>query len=129
MTDRAADDATQGRRPYGSLAAEVLRVLSAAASPLIPAEVRTLVDPTGSISYSAVVTTLTRLHDKGVVTRQRDGRAYRYAAVADPPALVAWRMSRLLESEPDHSRVLSRFVDSLDAEDEQTLRELLRGLD
>lgn len=98
-------------------------------APLTPAEVRELVDPAGGLSYSTVVTTLTRLHDKGMATRSRDGRAYRYTATTDPSSLTAWRMGRLLESEPDRASVLTRFVDALDEDDERVLRDLLRGLD
>lgn len=53
------------------------------------------------ISYSAVVTTLTRLLDKGAVSRSKAGRAYRYSPVRDAAGLVAERMSRLLTAEPD----------------------------
>lgn len=96
---------------------------------MTPGEVRNLLDGTGALSYSTVVTTLTRLHDKEVVTRVRDGRAYRYSAVADPSALTAWRMGRLLESEEDHGPVLARFVDSLSPQDERLLRTMLGDLD
>jgi predicted transcriptional regulator len=111
------------------LASRVLEVLNDADTPLTPAEVRDLVDPSGRISYSTVVTTLTRLHDKGMATRTRDGRAYRYRATTDPSSLTAWRMGRLLESEPDRASVLTRFVDALDEDDERVLRDLLRDLD
>lgn len=77
------------------------------------------------LSYSTVVTILTRLHAKGAVIRERHGRAYRYAAVRDAAGLVADRMARLLAAESDRGSVLRRFVGSLDAEDEQILRSLL----
>ncbi|MFD4636961.1 BlaI/MecI/CopY family transcriptional regulator [Lentzea sp. NPDC058436] len=131
MTDDRPEPAGQqpARRLPGTLAAQVLQALVDAGSPLTPGEVRDLLDTTGALSYSTVVTTLTRLHEKEVVTRERDGRAFRYSAVADPPALTAWRMGRLLESEEDHGPVLARFVDSLSAKDEQLLRQLLGELD
>lgn len=116
------------RRRSGELAAEVLRLLAAAEAPMTPGELLEVLDPSGGLSYSAVVTTLTRLHEKRAVTRFRDGRAYRYAAAADPAALVAWRMSRLLDGQSDHAPVLSRFVGSLSEQDERTLRDLLDDL-
>ena len=73
-----------------------------------------------------VVTTLTRLHEKGAVTRHRDGRAFRYGALSDAAGLVAERMSRLLADEPDRASVLRRFVGTLDDRDEEVLRALLR---
>ncbi|WP_432994194.1 BlaI/MecI/CopY family transcriptional regulator [Dactylosporangium sp. CA-233914] len=116
----------QPRRRPGQLEAEILTVLGAAAAPLTPGEVRDRVDPGGPLSYSAVVTTLTRLHARGAVTRERDGRAFRYGALSDPAGLVAGRISRLLAAGPDRASVLRRFVSSLDEHDERLLRDLLR---
>ncbi|WP_433531771.1 BlaI/MecI/CopY family transcriptional regulator [Micromonospora sp. CA-263727] len=119
------DPAEGKRRRPGQLEAQVVTILVEAARPLTPGEVRDRLDASGALSYSAVVTTLTRLFDKGAVTRQRDGRAYRYGAIRDAAALVAERMSRLLVAEPDHTSVLRRFVSTLNERDEQILRALL----
>ncbi len=35
------------------------------------------------LAYTTVMTILVRLHDKGLVTRQKDGRNYRYTAIVD----------------------------------------------
>ena len=78
-----------------------------------------------SLSYSTVVTILSRLHDKGVLTRYRDGRAYRYAPVADAAGLAARRLSEMLDRQPDRAAVLTRFVADLSDRDEALLRELL----
>lgn len=126
MPVNAAPSAGDRRRRPGQLEAQVVTVLGAAPAPLTPGEVRDLLDPTGALSYSAVVTTLTRLHEKGAVTRHRDGRAFRYGALRDAAGLVAERMSRLLADEPDRASVLRRFVGALDDSDEEILRALLR---
>ncbi len=102
-----------------------MTVLDSAVRPLTPGEVRDRLEPAGSISYSTVVTTLTRLFDKGAVARHRDGRAFRYGALSAPAGLVADRMSRLMEVEPDRATVLRRFVSNLSPDDERLLRELL----
>jgi predicted transcriptional regulator len=112
------------RRRPGALEAEVLAVLEKAGSAMSPGEIRDALDPGGSLSYSAVVTTLTRLHDKHAVSRKRVGRAYRYIAV-DASTLVAWRMGRLLDAQADHASVLTRFVSALDESDAAVLRGLL----
>nr|WP_042178031.1 BlaI/MecI/CopY family transcriptional regulator [Kibdelosporangium sp. MJ126-NF4]CEL12928.1 Transcriptional regulator, MecI family [Kibdelosporangium sp. MJ126-NF4]CTQ98613.1 Transcriptional regulator, MecI family [Kibdelosporangium sp. MJ126-NF4] len=111
------------RRKPGGLAAAILDVLGDSAEALTPGEVLDLLPP--GLSYSAVVTTLTRLYEKEVVTRERSGRAYRYRSTGDQTALVAWRMGRILEAEADHASVLTRFVSSLNEQDEQLLRDLL----
>jgi predicted transcriptional regulator len=120
------DPGRPGRRRPGQLEAQIVTVLNASPEPLTPGEVRDHLDPGGALSYSTVVTTLSRLYEKGAVTRHRDGRAFRYGAVSNAAGLVADRMSRLLASEPDRTSVLRRFVTTLDSRDEQILRDLLR---
>ncbi|WP_062354085.1 BlaI/MecI/CopY family transcriptional regulator [Herbidospora yilanensis] len=114
-----------GRRPPGGLEAAILTALREAGRSLTPGQVRDLVAPEGGLSYSAVVTTLIRLHGKQAVTRRREGRSHRYSALVDPADLVARRMTALLQAEPDRSGVLRRFVGDLAAEDERLLRRLL----
>jgi predicted transcriptional regulator len=92
---------------------------------LTPSEVLEVLNASTTLSYSTVVTTLTRLYKKGSVARQRHGRAYKYGAMADAPGLIAGRMSRLLSEERDRASVLRRFVSALDPGDEELLRELL----
>jgi predicted transcriptional regulator len=108
------------------LEAQVVTILGESATPLTPAEVRDRLDPAGARSYSTVVTTLTRLYEKGAVTRHRDGRAFRYGAVSNAAGLVADRMSRLLAGQPDRASVLRGFISKLDDQDERILRALLR---
>jgi predicted transcriptional regulator len=101
----------------------VLAVLQAAGSPLTPSEVR---ERLGSrLAYTTVVTILSRLHTKGVLTRSRSGRAFAYAPVADEAGLAARRMQGVLENEDDREAVLARFVSGLTPADEQLLRRML----
>lgn len=111
----------------------MLGVLWSASQPLSPGEVReqlALGAADGDeLSYSTVVTILTRLHEKGALSRERDGRAFRYAPVSDEAGLAARRLSQMLDRAPDREAVLSRFVADLSAHDEQLLRDLLGGRD
>ena len=121
------DDA--GRRAAGELEAAVLAVLQAAGAPLSPAEVR---DQLGDdLAYTTVVTILSRLHAKGVLTRLKAGRAYSYAPVADAPGLAALRMRGVLDAQSEREVVLARFVSELSPADEELLLRMLseRGLD
>ncbi len=127
--DASAGAPDSGRRRSGELESQIVTVLTAAETALTPGEVRERLAPQSDLAYSTVVTILTRLHAKGAVIRERDGRAYRYAALRDAAGLVADRMTRLLAAETDHGSVLRRFVGSLDADDERFLRELLRDGD
>jgi predicted transcriptional regulator len=120
--DQAAG-AAGSRRGAGELEAEVLAVLQSAGSALTPAQVRErLGDP---LAYTTVVTILSRLHAKGVLVRNRAGRAFSYVPVADEPGLAARRMRGVLEAEADREAVLARFVSGLSPADERLLRRML----
>ncbi len=116
-----------GRRPRGTLEQEVVAALAAADEPMTPAQVR---DHLGTdLAYTTVMTVLARLSEKGLVTRERVGRAYAYSAVLDEAEVTARQMRRLLDNGDDRAAVLSRFVGVLSNEDEQLLIDLLRGVD
>jgi predicted transcriptional regulator len=115
--------AAPGRRPAGQLEATVLDVLQRAGSALSPGEVRERIG--GELAYTTVVTILSRLHAKGLLSRYKEGRVHRYAPVADEPGLAARRMTRVLDEEADREAVLARFVSSLSDRDEELLRKML----
>lgn len=114
------------RRPGGALEGEVLGLLQSSRQPLTPGEVLRRLD--GGLAYSTVVTVLSRLFDKGLLTRAKQGRAYAYTPVDDTHGLTARRMRQVLESDPDREAVLARFVEDLPVRDEQLLRQLLGDL-
>jgi predicted transcriptional regulator len=113
------------RRANGQLEAEILAALRAAGTALTPGEVAERLG--AGLTYSTVVTILTRLHTKELLTRTPRGRAYAYAPVndADEPGIAARRMRGVLDALPDREAVLSRFVDGLSDTDEELLRQLL----
>jgi predicted transcriptional regulator len=125
-----AEERPGPRRAAGALESAVLAVLWQASAPLSPGEVRERLARDESrdgaeLSYSTVVTILTRLHEKNALSRERDGRAYRYAPVADEAGLAARRLTQLLDRVQNREAVLSRFVADLSEHDERLLRELL----
>jgi predicted transcriptional regulator len=115
------------RRASGELEAAALAVLQAAGSALTPGQVRERLGEQlgGRLAYTTVVTILSRLYAKGVLTRARSGRAYSYAPFADEPGLAARRMQGVLEAEADREAVLARFVSGMSPADEQLLRRML----
>jgi predicted transcriptional regulator len=76
------------------------------------------------LSYSTVVTILTRLHAKGLAARERSGRAFAYTPV-DQASFAAARMSQALQAGPGPGAVLAEFASSLSPRDASLLRELL----
>jgi len=122
-TGRHPGDDAAMRRSSGELEAAVLAVLQDAGSALSPAEVRARLG--GDLAYTTVVTTLTRLHAKGMLDRRKSGRAFVYEPVADEPGLAARRIAHMLDAEPDREAVLARFVSGLSGADEELLRRVL----
>ncbi|GLZ11487.1 hypothetical protein Acsp04_17220 [Actinomadura sp. NBRC 104425] len=112
------------RRPLGQLEAEVLAALAAAGGPVSTADLRARIP--GEPAYTTVNTILFRLHAKHLVTRVRQGRHYLYRLAVDESRLVADRMRDHLRHASDPSSVLSRFVQSLTAEEADALRAVLR---
>jgi predicted transcriptional regulator len=114
------------RRAAGELESEVLGILREASGPLSPGEVRQRLaaGQREELSYSTVVTIVSRLHAKGLLARQRVGRGFTYRPV-DEASLAASRMSHALGTGTDHGAVLSRFVSGLSGRDARLLRRLL----
>ncbi|HEY2505806.1 MAG TPA: BlaI/MecI/CopY family transcriptional regulator [Streptosporangiaceae bacterium] len=121
--DTAQAGPGSSRRAAGELEAAALAVLQAAGTALTPSQVRDQLG--GGLAYTTVVTILSRLHAKGVLTRLRSGRAYSYTPVADEPGLAARRMRGVLDAEDDREAVLARFVSGLSPADEELLRRML----
>ncbi len=111
------------RRASGALEGEVLATLRRAGGPLTPREVQAAL--AGELTYSTVVTILSRLHGKEVLTRTPRGRAYAYAPLTDEAGLAARRMHKVLDGRPDREVVLTRFADGLTTEDQELLRLVL----
>lgn len=112
------------RRTPGGLEAEVLGTLWAAEAPLSPSEVRDALDR--DLAYTTVMTTLARLHDKGLVSRAPSGRTFVYEPVAEEARHLASRMQAVLETSHNRGALFSRFVDQLSHEDAAMLAEVLR---
>lgn len=116
----------QGRGPKranGEREAEILGVLQRTDGALTPGEVSERLG--GELAYSSVVTILTRMYAKNLLTRTQRGRAFAYAPVTDEPGFAARRMRSVLEERPDREAVLARFADGLSTADAELLRQLL----
>lgn len=111
----------------GPLESKIMEVLWVTADAATPAQVLEALHE--DLAYTTVMTILTRLWKKGVVTRSREGRAYAYAPKVSKPEFVAERMSGELHGAADHAAVLNRFVDKLHRADVEALRDLLADLD
>lgn len=111
------------RRARGELESAVLATLWAAPGPLTAAQIRERL-PDG-LAYTTVLTALSRLHAKGVLTRRRSGRGFAYEPLRDEATETADRMRSLLDRGRDREAVLARFVSELSPDDEALLQRLL----
>lgn len=114
------------RRAMGELESEVLGHLWTVGRPVTPAEVRDAL--ASDLAYTTVMTILARLWDKGLVHRERSGRAYAYSPRVSEAELAARRMRDTLDRTTDHEQALARFVDGLSAHDARALRRILGRL-
>lgn len=113
------------RRAMGALEAEVLAHLWASVDGQRPGDVLDALGP--GLAYTTVMTILTRLWKKGLVDRERVGRAFVYRPRLSEADFTASRMRTHFERSGDREAVLSRFVGSLSRSEERMLRRILEN--
>ncbi|XKF14192.1 BlaI/MecI/CopY family transcriptional regulator [Knoellia locipacati] len=97
------------QRPEGASVRDVLETL--------PAE--------RGLAYTTVMTVLDRLSKKGLVTRERDGRAWRYTPAGTRESLTAETMRASLDDVTDRRAALLHFLDGATPEELDDLRAAL----
>ncbi len=109
----------------GELEHSVMRALWQSAESLSVREVHARVRRRPALAYTTVLTVLDRLHDKGFVLREKDGRAFRYRPKQSEAEWLGDRAARVLAAEAGSDRaVLAAFVASADRADPALLDEL-----
>ena len=81
-----------------------------------------------AIAYTTVMSTMDNLHRKGWLARDKDGKAYRYTAVASRDEYSARLMREAMAEAGDTEAVLSHFVAAMDGEQSEVLRAVLDKL-
>lgn len=79
------------------------------------------------LAPTTVLTVLSRLENKGFVSRERSSRPHRYRAAATREQHMAELMHEVLGSASDRVAVLERFVGQASPEEAAALRRLLDG--
>lgn len=94
-------------------------------------EVHTLFDVEREIAYTTVMTVLDRLAKKHLVTRVRDGRAWRYLPADSREALTAQTMRRTLDDMDvtDRRAALMHFLDGATEDEIDDVRSALAAID
>jgi predicted transcriptional regulator len=78
------------------------------------------------LAYTTVMTVLDNLHRKGWLTRELDGRAYRYNPVSTRQEYSAELMREALNDSGDNASTLLRFVDEMTDAEAEAVRKALR---
>ncbi|MFC7485228.1 BlaI/MecI/CopY family transcriptional regulator [Knoellia sp. CPCC 206453] len=78
-----------------------------------------------NLAYTTVMTVLDRLSKKGLVTRERDGRAWRYTPAGTRASLTAETMRASLGDANDRRATLLHFLDGATPEELDDLRAAL----
>ncbi|MCY7341776.1 MAG: BlaI/MecI/CopY family transcriptional regulator [Pseudonocardia sp.] len=108
----------------GELERAVMETLWSAASTLTARDVQDALAGR-DLATTTVLTVLGRLERKGLVSREREGRAHRYRSVASREDHVAELMNDALDATPDRGAALARFLGSIPAAERASLRDLL----
>jgi predicted transcriptional regulator len=109
----------------GELETAVMEVLWRDPGPQRVRDVLDALNTERNLAYTTVMTVLDNLHRKGWVSRERDGRAYRYIATRNREDAVANALRELLDSAKDPESVLLRFARSVSPRESEVLRRAL----
>lgn len=112
-------------RAFGHLERDVMRAIWQSADPLTGHQVAAKLSPQRDIAYTTLITVVERLREKGLLTRVRDGRSYRYRALVSADDYAASLMTQVLEDSANRQGALLRFAGQLDGEEAATLRAAL----
>ncbi len=77
------------------------------------------------IAYTTVMTVMDNLHRKGALTREKDGRAWRYQPVRSRDEYAADLLSSVLDEAGDRGAALMRFVGGMRPSEVDALRRAL----
>ena len=95
-----------------------------------PATVREVLDVLATdrqLAYTTVMTVMDNLYRKGWLSRELDGKAYRYRPVSSRQDYSAELMRQVLSGSGDEIATLFRFVDHMTDEEATAVRDALQS--
>ena len=111
-------------REFGQLEAAIMDVVWSRDRPLLVREVREGLHYSRPVAYTTVMTVMTILHGKGVLRREKHGRAWRYWPAEQRAEHDARLMAEILISSTDPVRTLREFLARLGPEGLEEVRNL-----
>jgi predicted transcriptional regulator len=110
----------RGTHGLGELEAEIMAVLWDNAQRITVRHALTALQRPAA--YTTVMTVMDNLHRKGLVTRERCGRAFHYRPVWSREEYAARLMREVLGAASDHDAVFTHFVSQMTAEEARSLQ-------
>ncbi len=110
-------------RGFGELEAAIMERVWSADRPLLVREVQRTLEP--ERAYNTVWTVVEILYRKGWLSREKDGRAYRYRATVSREEYTADLMGEALAASTDTAATLRRFAERIDPAEAEQLRAAL----
>lgn len=108
---------------FGDLESAIMTEAWKAGGPLLVREVLERLNR--GVAYNTVHTVTEILHRKGWLTKERDGRAFRYGPAASREEYVAGLVGEALSLTEDRAAALVGFVEGMQADEAEELHRLL----
>lgn len=112
-------------REFGELESAIMDVVWAGDRAYLVREVRERLDYNRAVAYTTVMTVMNILHGKGVLRRERHGRAWRYWPAESREEHDARLMAEVLRSGGNQRVTMLRFLEQLSDEEIARLRTAL----
>ncbi|MDS1272047.1 BlaI/MecI/CopY family transcriptional regulator [Lipingzhangella sp. LS1_29] len=112
-------------REFGELESAIMDTLWQAERPLVVREIRESMTYNREVAYTTVMTVTNILHNKGVLRREKAGRAWRYWPYASREEHTARMMCQVLDGSGNRGVTMRRFVEHCSDEDMAHLRDVL----
>ena len=112
-------------RPLGTLEQSVMDRLWSWSQPVAVREVLEDLQRDRILAYTTVMTVMDNLHRKGVLTREKDGRAYVYRPAVTREQYTAGFMGDVLAGSANTTATLLHFLEQMPPAEVASLREAL----
>ena len=108
-------------RQLGHLEAVVMQHLWSTGRPVSVRETLDALAPERALAYTTVMTVMDNLHSKGLVAREKQGKAYLYTPVSSRDEHTAEMLQEVLADSDDRTAALMHLVVKLEASEAATL--------
>lgn len=109
-------------REFGELESAIMDVVWAGDRAYLVREVRERLSYNRSLAYTTVMTVMNILYGKGVLCREKHGRAWRYWPAESREEHDARLMAEVLHSGGNEHITMMRFVERVSDEERESLR-------